>query len=123
PRPRPGRAAEPRRHLPARARAALWFAQRPGPRARPSGGPDPGRPRRLAGRPPGGARVHGPRPAGRAGARGGGGVMDARVPGEAYAAALSGLPGIGPRRLLALLHRWPEPREAWDAVVAGRAAN
>jgi len=41
-------------------------------------------------------------------------------PVEAYAAALAGLPGMGPKRLLALLQRWPAD-EAWSRVSAGGA--
>ncbi len=37
----------------------------------------------------------------------------------AYAAALSGLPGMGPATLVAVLGRW-EPRRAWERVRAGR---
>lgn len=37
---------------------------------------------------------------------------------EAYAAALSGLPGMGPATLCAILSEYP-PREAWANVVAG----
>src|SRR4051812_19086394 len=42
--------------------------------------------------------------------------MTALVPPEAWAAALAGLPGMGPARLLALLRRW-EPCEAWHRVI------
>ena len=42
------------------------------------------------------------------------------LPAEAYAAALAGLPGMGPRRLLAVLDRWPAD-EAWSRVLAGGA--
>jgi DNA processing protein len=38
----------------------------------------------------------------------------------AHAAALAGLPGMGPARLRALLRAW-EPVEAWRRVMAGRA--
>lgn len=38
----------------------------------------------------------------------------------AHAAALAGLPGMGPARLRALLRAWG-PAEAWRRVVAGRA--
>ena len=37
----------------------------------------------------------------------------------AYAAALSGLPGMGPATLVAVLRRW-EPRQAWDHVRTGK---
>ncbi len=36
-----------------------------------------------------------------------------------YAAALSGLPGMGPATLVALLGRW-DPRQAWEQVRAGQ---
>jgi DNA processing protein len=39
---------------------------------------------------------------------------------EAYAAALAGLPGMGPKRLRALLQRWPAD-EGWRRVLAGGA--
>jgi DNA processing protein len=39
----------------------------------------------------------------------------AELPPEAYAAALAGIPGIGPARLRELLDRW-SPAEAWDAA-------
>lgn len=42
------------------------------------------------------------------------------LPGEAYAAALAGLPHLTPARLRALLARM-EPSEAWRAVLAQRA--
>ena len=42
------------------------------------------------------------------------------LPAEAYAAALAGLPGMGPKRLLAVLDRWPAD-EAWSRVLAGGA--
>lgn len=38
------------------------------------------------------------------------------LPPEAWAASLAGLPGMGPARLLALLHRW-SPAEAWEQVT------
>jgi len=41
---------------------------------------------------------------------------------EAHAAALAGLPSLGPGRLRKLLHRF-EPEEAWEVVVAGEAAQ
>ena len=40
------------------------------------------------------------------------------LPPEAFTAALSGLPGMGPRRLRAVLQRWTAP-EAWEAIAAG----
>ena len=40
------------------------------------------------------------------------------LPVDAWTAALSGLPGMGPRRLRAMLQRWPAP-EAWAAIEAG----
>lgn len=43
------------------------------------------------------------------------------MPAVAVAAALAGLPGMGPRRLAALLERW-SPEEAWDALRRGRGA-
>lgn len=43
------------------------------------------------------------------------------LPAQAHAAALAGLPGMGPARLAALLSRWPA-RDAWARVRAGRAA-
>jgi DNA processing protein len=44
--------------------------------------------------------------------------MDAALPPEAYAAALAGLPMMGPARLLALVRRW-EPADAWARVATG----
>ena len=46
----------------------------------------------------------------------------AKLPGEAYAAALAGLPAAGHRRLRRLLERWPAP-EAWERVRTGRAGE
>lgn len=45
-----------------------------------------------------------------------------QLPAEAYGVALSGLPGIGPARLAALLRSWP-PQEAWEQVRAGSAVR
>ena len=45
---------------------------------------------------------------------------EAELPPEAFAAALAGLPAMGPGRLTALLGRW-EPEEAWGRLVRGRA--
>jgi len=39
---------------------------------------------------------------------------------EGFVAALAGLPGMGHRRLVALLRRWP-PEDAWRQVLGGRA--
>src|SRR4051812_16629044 len=44
--------------------------------------------------------------------------MDASLPPEAYAAALAGLPMMGPSRLLALIRQW-EPADAWSRVATG----
>ncbi|MDQ6909963.1 MAG: DNA-protecting protein DprA [Actinomycetota bacterium] len=44
------------------------------------------------------------------------------LPPEAYGVALSGLPGIGPARLAALLRAW-SPDEAWSRVRAGSAVR
>jgi len=45
------------------------------------------------------------------------------LPPEAHAAALAGLPGMGPKRLLGLLERWPAD-EAWRRVlVRGTGAD
>ena len=46
--------------------------------------------------------------------------MTGAPPGEAYAAALAGLPGMGPKRLLAVLRRWAAD-EAWSRVLSGGA--
>lgn len=46
--------------------------------------------------------------------------MGADTP-AAFAAALASLPGMSPRRLGALLDRWPDPQEAWAAVCRGHA--
>ncbi|MFN2505846.1 MAG: DNA-processing protein DprA [Acidimicrobiales bacterium] len=46
--------------------------------------------------------------------------MTVDTPPEAFAAALAGLPGMGPARLAALLTAWP-PAEAWSRVLAGTA--
>jgi DNA processing protein len=46
-------------------------------------------------------------------------VTASELPGEAFAAALAGLPGMGPARLRMLLGRW-SPTEAWDRVVRGQ---
>ena len=45
-----------------------------------------------------------------------------RLPAEAWAAALAGLPAMGPARLLAVLAAWP-PEEAWARVAAGAACS
>jgi DNA processing protein len=42
------------------------------------------------------------------------------LPPAAWAAALSGLPAMGPARLAAVLSQW-EPAEAWRVVAGGRA--
>ncbi len=42
------------------------------------------------------------------------------LPGEAYAAALAGLPAAGHRRLRRLLEQWPAPK-AWERARTGRA--
>src|SRR5437870_9568269 len=47
-------------------------------------------------------------------------MSDTGLPLEAFAAALAGLPAVGPARLAALLDTWPAD-EAWARVVAGRA--
>lgn len=39
--------------------------------------------------------------------------------GVAFAAALAGLPGMGPHRLRRVLARWPDPEEAWARLAAG----
>jgi DNA processing protein len=44
------------------------------------------------------------------------------LPPEAYGVALSGLPGIGPARLAALLGAWA-PEEAWRRVLSGAAVG
>ena len=44
------------------------------------------------------------------------------LPAEAYAAALAGLPGMGPARMAALLSRWA-PAAAWSRVREGRPAT
>jgi len=44
------------------------------------------------------------------------------LPGAAWAAALAGLPAMGPSRLRAILRQWP-PAEAWLRVAEGRAAG
>ncbi len=46
--------------------------------------------------------------------------MSTPLPPAAWVAALAGLPGMGPARLAAVLHRWP-PDGAWQEVAAGRA--
>jgi len=46
----------------------------------------------------------------------------AELPEQAWAAALAGLPAIGPNRLRALLRQWPAA-EAWQRVVEGRAVT
>jgi DNA processing protein len=48
------------------------------------------------------------------------GEPEADVTAPACAAALASLPGMTPYRLAAILGRWPDPREAWAAVRAGR---
>ena len=45
-------------------------------------------------------------------------MSGAALPPEAYAAALAGLPHMGPSRLLALVRRW-EPSVAWQHVMEG----
>ena len=44
------------------------------------------------------------------------------LPPEAYAVALATLPGMGPKRLLEILRRWP-PAEGWRRVLAGGAGG
>jgi DNA processing protein len=44
------------------------------------------------------------------------------LPAAAYAAALAGLPGMGPARLSALLGRWTPP-DAWSAICSGRGTT
>jgi len=44
------------------------------------------------------------------------------LPEQAWAAALAGLPAMGPNRLRALLRQWPSA-EAWQRVVEGRAVT
>ena len=45
-----------------------------------------------------------------------------QLPAEAWAAALAGLPAMGPARLRAVLATWP-PEEAWARVAAGAACS
>lgn len=47
---------------------------------------------------------------------------DTEVPPEGWAAALAGLPGMGPARLRAVLATW-DPEEAWAHVAAGRGCS
>ncbi len=42
-------------------------------------------------------------------------TSDTELPSQAFTAALSGLPGMGPRRLRAVLERWNAP-EAWRVI-------
>jgi DNA processing protein len=44
------------------------------------------------------------------------------VPAEGWAAALAGLPGMGPARLRAVLRTWA-PKEAWDRVASGAGCS
>ena len=44
------------------------------------------------------------------------------LPVEAWAAALAGLPAMGPARLRAVLATW-EPEEAWAKVLAGAGCS
>jgi DNA processing protein len=62
--------------------------------------------------------VSGPRAAGAAGEGRRPGSLGPPDDAALLAAALAGLPELGPRRLLALLRRWP-PAEAWERVRAG----
>jgi DNA processing protein len=48
--------------------------------------------------------------------------MSGPLPPAAWAAALAGLPAMGPARLRAMLAAWA-PEEAWGRVLAGRAAS
>ena len=48
--------------------------------------------------------------------------MSEPLPAEAFAAALAGLPGMGPARLRAVLAAWPA-EEAWGRVAAGQACE
>ena len=57
-----------------------------------------------------------------AGAGAAAGAAGDRLPDEAFAAALAGLPAAGHRRLRRLLERWPAA-EAWDRVCTGRAGE
>ena len=52
----------------------------------------------------------------------GGPVTGSAVPREGWAAALAGLPAMGPARLRAVLSTW-EPEEAWAKVGAGAACS
>ncbi len=51
-----------------------------------------------------------------------GGRSHGDVPAQGWAAALAGLPAMGPARLRALLTAWP-PDEAWARVAAGTACG
>jgi DNA processing protein len=46
-------------------------------------------------------------------------AVGADLPPEAWVTALATLDGMGPRRLRALLDRYPDPQQAWAAVGAG----
>lgn len=48
-------------------------------------------------------------------------VGEDSLPRHAWSAALSGLVGMGPRRLRAVLGRWAAP-EAWEAIAAGASS-
>ncbi len=41
------------------------------------------------------------------------------LPPAAWLTALASMPGAGPRRLARLLRRWPDPAEAWRAILEG----
>jgi len=48
--------------------------------------------------------------------------MSAELPPDAYACALAAILPLGPRRLEAVVRKWP-PEDAWDAVRTGEAAD
>ena len=48
--------------------------------------------------------------------------MSEDLPAEGWAAALAGLPGMGPARLRAVLGTWA-PQEAWERVAAGAGCS
>jgi len=49
-------------------------------------------------------------------------AVDQHVPPEGWAAALAGLPGMGPARMRAVLTTWA-PEEAWERVNAGAGCS
>ena len=105
----------------ARGRVAVGAAQRPGPAPGPAGGAHAGRSPRSHRSARRGVRVHGARAAGHP-AAGGVGLMTAALPAVAFLVGLTGLPGMGPSRLRALLADGTA-EEVWGGIASGSLAT